>query len=228
MKITLLIRQDSQAGMLYISIIMMIFRWKIVALVAAATLGLSGALLVSACEDEKSAGTTPTTATAAPAVEPVTSFEGCVARGYPVLESNPARCVTPDGQEFVEETAATAPTTPATDDTDECVALSAKICVRTPRADAVVTSPLVVEGEAAGWYFEGEFPVRLVDANGADLAWASAWAQGSWMTAEAIPFKATITFAPPATATGKLVLTRSDPRGDVPAEIVEIPVRFTP
>lgn len=190
-------------------------------------LGLTAAMGLSACEDEKGAGTGATSlANGAPAVEPVTSFEECVARGYPVMETYPARCVA-DGQEFVEETAVTTPTTPA-DSANECVALSASICVRTPPADAVISSPLVVEGEAAGWYFEGEFPARLVDGNGTNLAWASAWAQGDWMTTDPVPFKATITFSPPATATGKLVLTRSDPRDGVPAETVEIPVRFTP
>lgn len=200
-------------------------RRNIIALALAAALGLSGALLVSACEDEKSASTAPTTATAAPAVEPVTSFEGCVARGYPVMESDPARCVTPDGQEFVEEVVPATP--PPEPPPGECIALSSQICLTTPRANEVITSPLTVEGTAAGWYFEGEFPAQLLDGNGNPIAWGSAWAQGDWMTTDPVPFVATISFAPPATAAGTLVLTRSDPRGEAGVS-VEIPVRFTP
>lgn len=166
-------------------------------------MGLIAATGLSACEDEKGADTG-----AAPAAPTVSAVE-------------------PDGQEFTEEAAVTTPTTPAAD-SNECVALSASICLRTPPADAAISSPLVMEGEAAGWYFEGEFPARLVDGNGSDIAWASAWAQGDWMTTDPVPFKATFTFTAPATTTGKLILTRSDPRGAGAAETVEIPVRFAP
>lgn len=33
----------------------------------------------------------------------VSSFEDCVEAGYPVMESHPRQCNTPDGQHFVEE-----------------------------------------------------------------------------------------------------------------------------
>lgn len=178
---------------------------------------------MSSCGDEQGT-TTQTTATVAPAVEPVTSFEGCVARGYPVQESYPARCVTPEGEEFVEEVVPATPPAPAV---GECVYLSADICVSTPHANDVITSPLTVEGTAAGWYFEGEFPAQLLDGYGDPIAWGSAWAQGDWMTTAPVPFQATISFAAPSTATGTLVLTKSDPRGGAGVS-VEIPVRFTP
>lgn len=34
----------------------------------------------------------------------ITSFETCAAAGYPVQESSPAVCVTPDGRSFKQET----------------------------------------------------------------------------------------------------------------------------
>lgn len=37
------------------------------------------------------------------AVQPITTFEECVAAGNPVMESYPRQCNTPDGKNFVEE-----------------------------------------------------------------------------------------------------------------------------
>ncbi len=45
--------------------------------------------------DDENKGDTPT--------ENVSSFDECVAAGYPVMESYPRRCAVPDGQTFVEE-----------------------------------------------------------------------------------------------------------------------------
>ncbi|NOZ76363.1 MAG: hypothetical protein GXO65_01500 [Euryarchaeota archaeon] len=42
----------------------------------------------------------------APSPEPpgnITSFQECVQAGYPVMESYPRQCRTPDGRTFVEE-----------------------------------------------------------------------------------------------------------------------------
>ncbi len=39
----------------------------------------------------------------------VSSFEDCAAAGYPVMESYPRQCRTPDGRNFTEETAAPGP-----------------------------------------------------------------------------------------------------------------------
>lgn len=103
------------------------------------------------------------------------------------------------------------------------------IRVGTPMAHQTVESPLIVEGSARGtWFFEASFPAHLRDANGNILASAPATAQGEWMTAEFVPFRATLLFAPPATATGTLVLEKDNPSG-LPehADAFEIPVRFS-
>ncbi len=91
-----------------------------------------------------------------------------------------------------------------------------------------IASPLTVTGEARGpWYFEADFPVRLLDGFGNEIALAIATAQGDWMTTDFVPFSATLTFSPPATATGTLILEKDNPSG-LPenAAAVHIPVSF--
>jgi len=99
------------------------------------------------------------------------------------------------------------------------------IQVDAPQAGAVVTSPLIVRGKARGtWYFEASFPVRLLDANGVELAVVPAQAQGDWMTTEFVPFEVTLTFAPPATKTGTLILQNDNPSG-LPENAKEIRIK---
>jgi len=103
-----------------------------------------------------------------------------------------------------------------------------QVQVTQPLPNVVVTSPLVVTGEAPGsWYFEASFPVRLLDGDGNQIAQAPAQAQGDWMTSDPVPFIATLTFNPPATATGTLVLEKDNPSG-LPqnAGSIEVPVTF--
>lgn len=129
------------------------------------------------------------------------------------------------------------------------------IRVRTIRPGDTVQSPLAVEGEALGtWFFEASFPVRLIDGNDKEIAVTPAQAQGEWMTQENlqdfpapsvneglsgvkpttegrtqdfVPFRALLTFAPPQTAEGTLILEKNNPSG-LPenADELRIPVRF--
>jgi len=104
------------------------------------------------------------------------------------------------------------------------------IRVQAPRAGALVHSPLRVAGEARGtWFFEASFPVTLLDAEGRTLVQTHAQAKGEWMTEAFVPFESQLTFAPPATATGTLVLAKDNPSG-LPehADELRIPVRFAP
>lgn len=92
----------------------------------------------------------------------------------------------------------------------------------------LLTSPFVVTGSARGnWYFEASFPVQLLDANGNELVSTHAEAQSDWMTTDFVDFQVTLTFAPPTTKTGTLVLKNDNPSGD-PArdKFLSIPVRF--
>jgi len=81
-------------------------------------------------------------------------------------------------------------------------------------AGGSVRSPLQVVGEARGpWFFEASFPVTLLDANGSVLAQSPAQASGEWMTEGLVPFAAQLSFPPPTTPTGTLVLTKNNPTG---------------
>lgn len=98
----------------------------------------------------------------------------------------------------------------------------------TPRPNSEITSPLIVTGEARGnWYFEASFPVRLLDGNGKEITVIPAQAQGDWMTTEFVPFRAELTFTPPDTKEGTLILEKDNPSG-LPeyADEVRIPIRF--
>lgn len=102
------------------------------------------------------------------------------------------------------------------------------ISVTAPGKGDTVTSPLAISGKAWGsWYFEGVFPVRLVDENRKEIARDQAHAQGEWTVMDFVPFRAELSFPPPATKTGILILERDNPSG-LPqnAQSVEIPVTF--
>lgn len=104
---------------------------------------------------------------------------------------------------------------------------SQAVRIASPRPGDLLTSPLMITGEARGWYFEGSFPVELKDGNGATLATGQAIAQSDWTTAAPVPFKAALTFAKPTTARGELVLKKDNPSG-LPANDaqVSVPVQF--
>lgn len=105
---------------------------------------------------------------------------------------------------------------------------SADIRVASPTANALITSPLAVTGEARGtWYFEASFPVALLDANRNEIVVVPAQAQGEWMTENFVPFMATLNFTPPTTDTGFVVFKKDNPSGLPEHDAsVEVPVRF--
>lgn len=91
----------------------------------------------------------------------------------------------------------------------------------------VVKSPLIILGEAAGWYFEASFPARIEDAGGNVLAQAPAQAKSDWMTTEFVPFETKLEFETPTTKTGFVVLMADDPSGlNQNVEYIKIPVVF--
>jgi hypothetical protein len=102
------------------------------------------------------------------------------------------------------------------------------IRVTTPKPGDLVTSPIAITGEARGtWYFEASFPVKLLDADGNEVAAFHAQALGDWMTTDFVPFSASLPFVTPKTATGTLVLQKDNPSG-LPEhdDQITIPVRF--
>ncbi|MFA6039322.1 MAG: Gmad2 immunoglobulin-like domain-containing protein [Candidatus Peribacteraceae bacterium] len=105
---------------------------------------------------------------------------------------------------------------------------STDVTLTQPQPGDTVSSPLTVSGEARGrWFFEASFPVKLLDGDGAIIAQGIAEAQGDWMTADFVPFMATLTFDPPATSAGTLVLERDNPSGLPENDAsVQVPVQF--
>ncbi len=102
------------------------------------------------------------------------------------------------------------------------------IRVNTPQPEQVITSPLLVEGEARGtWFFEGDFPVKLLDENDNVMAIAIAQAQSEWMTEDFVSFRVEIEFSKPFTNRGTLVLEKDNPSG-LPehADELRVPIFF--
>lgn len=90
----------------------------------------------------------------------------------------------------------------------------------TPEVEVTLISPepianaTVIEGRARGnWFFEASFPIELRDNKGVLLATAIAQADGDWMTTDYVPFRATLHFPPPASASGTLVFKKDNPSG---------------
>jgi hypothetical protein len=136
---------------------------------------------------------------------PVTSFETCVAAGYPVMESQPRQCKTLDGRTYAEEI----PQNPT-----YANASADLITVELPYPGAVTGKDFSVIGKARGtWFFEASFPIELLDSDGNVLATAIAEAQSDWMTEEFVPFKADIKAPQSYIGPATLVLHKDNPSG---------------
>jgi len=146
----------------------------------------------------------------------VEDFNACVAMGNPVMESYPRQCAY-NGQTFVEELGNT-------------IEKMDKISLESPRPNDVVSSPLLIKGQARGnWFFEASFPIVIVDWDGLIIGSAIAQAQGDWMTEDWVDFTATLEFTPNTAVSnrGALILQRDNPSG-LPEfdDALEIPVFF--
>jgi len=111
---------------------------------------------------------------------------------------------------------------------EEIITEEPLIVVDAPKKNDVVASPLEIKGRAKGiWYFEGDFPVKLLDENGKEIAVSFATAKGEWMTEEFVEFEGIIEFESTTSTTGSLVLEKDNPSG-LPefADELVIPVQF--
>ncbi len=101
--------------------------------------------------------------------------------------------------------------------------------VTAPHINAEISSPLTVSGKARGtWFFEGSFPLVLVNWDGLIIAEGFATADGEWMTEDFVPFSGTLEFATPEYGkNGALILKKDNPSG-LPEydDALEIPVVF--
>lgn len=172
---------------------------QIILLILVAIVGVAGLAIGS--------GVFKTKEEPAPVVTPeVLSFEDCAAAGYPIMESYPRQCRTPDGRTYAEELPAPDPT--------YVNATADMIRATTPTPGAVTGKPVIVRGEARGnWYFEASFPIEIRDTAGTVIARGHAEAQSDWMTAEFVPFTATITVPDTFIGEAVLVLSNDNPSG---------------
>lgn len=104
-----------------------------------------------------------------------------------------------------------------------------------PLPKEIVESPLLVSGEARGyWFFEASFPVILTDWDGRIIAETFAVAEDDWMTEDFVLFSIIVEFQSPYKAgdpdfmkRGFLILRKNNPSG-LPEhdDALEVPIRF--
>ncbi|OGZ27417.1 MAG: hypothetical protein A2365_03000 [Candidatus Nealsonbacteria bacterium RIFOXYB1_FULL_40_15] len=105
--------------------------------------------------------------------------------------------------------------------------LSGDIRIFSPYSGQEVENSVDIKGEArGGWFFEADFPVKIVNEDGEVLDQKPASAQGDWMTEDFVPFSATPEFSPNS-ETGKIIFEKANPSGlEENARTVEVPVVF--
>lgn len=87
------------------------------------------------------------------------------------------------------------------------------IKVSVPAENAIVGSPLVIQGTAKNWYFEASFPIKLVDENGNVLAQGTAQAKGDWTVDDFVPFEARLVFDSAQARKGEIIFEKDNPSG---------------
>lgn len=102
------------------------------------------------------------------------------------------------------------------------------IIIVTPQPGSVITSPLIVQGQATGtWFFEAVLPIQIIDGNGEIIGKGVVSAQADWMTEALVPFAGSIDFTAPNTPDGWVVVKKNNPSG-LPenGDEFRIPIRF--
>jgi hypothetical protein len=132
----------------------------------------------------------------------IMSFQDCMDAGYPVMESYPRQCKTPDGRTYAEEI--TPPITYINTSKDFIV-------VDLPFPGAVTGKEFKVIGRARGFYFEASFPVEVLDKDGKRIFIGPAQAQGDWMTDAFVPFEINVKVPNTYTGPATLVLHKDNP-----------------
>ena len=124
---------------------------------------------------------------------------------------------------------ASAPESDGAGDAGRQAQIPGEMVIETPQAGAEVTSPIQLSGTVPGtWYFEGSFPLRLVDAGGEVLAEGLAESQGNWMTEAPVDFQAEISFSVEAETKATLILKEDDPSGQQAVSQARLPLVLKP
>lgn len=89
-----------------------------------------------------------------------------------------------------------------------------EIQITRPTSFDSISSPLVIEGKARGnWFFEGSFPVRIVDMQGNLIAEVPAQSTEDWMTQDWVNFKTRIEFGVIQNTPAKIIFAVDNPSG---------------
>lgn len=141
---------------------------------------------------------------------------------YVALFAGLAACAPPPAEEK-----AASPEVPAQSQSSAMRAQVGGATVDGVAEGARLTSPRTIEGIAPkDWYFEAQFPVMLVGADGRVIAEAPAMAQSDWTApgTEPIRFRSELTFSVTQDTPATLVLQEDMPGEDNPARETRIPV----
>lgn len=88
------------------------------------------------------------------------------------------------------------------------------IHVDSPAAMQQVDGVTQITGDAHGsWFFEGSFPIVLLDAQSNEVAYGVATAEGEWMTDAAVPFAGEIDTTGLVAGTYFVMLKKDNPSG---------------
>lgn len=100
------------------------------------------------------------------------------------------------------------------------------IVIENVPAGVMVLPEFKVFGQARGtWYFEASFPVEVVSADGTRLVMVPAQAKGDWMTADFVPFEASVQITEAYSGPATLILHKDNPSGEPSRDAsVEIPI----
>lgn len=117
--------------------------------------------------------------------------------------------------------------------TDQFETDTEMITVTSPKSGAAVGNPMILAGEARGyWFFEASAPVIVVNWDGLIIGEGYVTAQGDWMTEELVPFTGSIEYDLPAdsySTEGTVILKRDNPSGLAEHDAaVEVPVVLSP
>lgn len=162
----------------------------------------------------------PKVATTATSTSGILNFYECVAAGFPTTPGYPRECQVPNGAAFIEDLVPNNGNLPpaATSTTHSSSVTSYKDLVRLDNLNPndLIKSPFILKGEARGsWFFEGSFPVEILDSNGNIIGRGIAKATSDWMTSNYVPFTVTVTFKNNSPINrGFLVIRKDNPSGD--------------
>lgn len=86
------------------------------------------------------------------------------------------------------------------------------IKIELPLPGHVVGKEFTVLGQAKGaWFFEADFPIRVLDKEGEEIAVGIAQTKSDWMTEDFVSFKAEVKIPESYTGPATLVLEKDNP-----------------